>query len=149
MFNLSFFLFQDAANTTTETVQAEQNLIDLILLGGPIGVTIVAILLILSVLAVYIFVERWLTISQAGKIDDNFINNIRAAVASNNLEGAKNLCRSTDTPVARMVEKGLQRIGKPLKDIDAAVENVGNEVQEVTAADVARILTLEDAIKVS
>ncbi|MBK8112369.1 MAG: MotA/TolQ/ExbB proton channel family protein [Saprospiraceae bacterium] len=126
MFNLSFFLFQDAATTTTETVQSEQNLIDLILLGGPLGVANVLVLLLLSIIAVYIFVERWLTISQAGKIDDNFINNIRAAVASNNIEGAKNLCRSTDTPVARMVEKGLQRIGKPLKDIDAAVENVGN-----------------------
>ena len=81
MFNLSFFLFQDAATTTTETVQSEQNLIDLILLGGPLGVANVLVLLLLSVIAVYIFVERWLTISQAGKIDDNFINNIRAAVA--------------------------------------------------------------------
>ncbi|MBK8699979.1 MAG: MotA/TolQ/ExbB proton channel family protein [Saprospiraceae bacterium] len=126
MFNLGFFLFQDAVATGTETVAAEQNLIDLILLGGPLGVANVMINVVLSVVAVYIFVERWLTITQAGKIDSNFINNIRSSVSSNNVEGAKNLCKSTDTPVARMVEKGLMRIGKPLKDIDAAVENVGN-----------------------
>ena len=125
-----FFLFQVTstgdAEGAVETTEVKQNLIDLIVLGGPIGIAIVVILLILSVAAVYIFVERWLTISNAGKVDDSFINNIRASVASNNFEGAKALCRNTDTPVARMVEKGLMRIGKPLKDIDAAIENVGN-----------------------
>ena len=90
------------------------------------GVANVAILLVLSFLAVYIFIERWLTIEKAGKIDENFINNIRASVGSGNIEGAKALCRTTDTPAARMIEKGLMRIGKPLKDIDASIENVGN-----------------------
>jgi biopolymer transport protein ExbB len=118
--------FQTTPEVTDETVVKKQNLIDLIVAGGPIGIAIVAVLLILSIAAVYIFVERWLTISNASKVDDSFINNIRAAVASNNIEGAKALCRNTDTPVARMIEKGLMRIGKPLKDIDAAVENVGN-----------------------
>ncbi len=130
MLKLGFFLFQVTstgdAEGAVETTEVKQNLIDLIVLGGPIGIAIVVILLILSVAAVYIFVERWLTISNAGKVDDSFINNIRASVASNNFEGAKALCRNTDTPVARMVEKGLMRIGKPLKDIDAAIENVGN-----------------------
>ena len=131
MLKLGFFLFQvtsagSAADGAVETTEVKQNLVDLIVQGGPIGIVIVAILLILSVAAVYIFVERWLTISNAGKVDDSFINNIRASVASNNFEGAKGLCRNTDTPVARMVEKGLMRIGKPLKDIDAAIENVGN-----------------------
>ncbi len=130
MLKLGFFLFQVTstgdAEGAVETTEVKQNLIGLIGLGGPIGIAIVVILLILSVAAVYIFVERWLTISNAGKVDDSFINNIRASVASNNFEGAKALCRNTDTPVARMVEKGLMRIGKPLKDIDAAIENVGN-----------------------
>jgi len=130
MLNLGFLLFQTATGldpvSGEEIVQKKQNLLDLITQGGPIGIVIVAILLVLSILAVYIFFERWLTIGSAGKVDDNFINNIRAAVASNNIEGAKALCRNTDTPVARMVEKGLMRIGKPLKDIDAAIENVGN-----------------------
>ncbi len=121
---LGFFLFQKP--DTTEEVGVAQNLIDLIMAGGPLGLIIVGVLLLLSILATYIFFERYLTIKKAGKIDENFINNIRAAVASGNVEGAKALCRSTDSPVARMVEKGLQRIGKPLRDIDAAIENVGN-----------------------
>lgn len=123
MFHLGFFLFQAA---DTEEAGTAQNLVQLIMSGGVLGVAIVAILLLLSVIAVFIFLERYMTIKKAGKIDENFINNIRAAVASGNVEGAKGLCRSTDSPVARMVEKGLQRIGKPLRDIDAAIENVGN-----------------------
>ncbi len=124
MFKLSFLLFQDA--TTEETADATQNLMSIITSGGPMAIVIFTILLILSIAAVYIFIERWLTIGQAGKVDDNFINNIRAAVAAGNINGAKGLCANTDTPVARMVEKGLNRIGRPLKDIDAAIENVGN-----------------------
>lgn len=122
MFKLSFLLFQDA----TEDVENKQNLIDLVTAGGPIAIAVVSVLLILSIIAVAIFIERWFSISGAGKIDDNFINNIRAAVASGNIQGAKSLCSNTDSPIARMVEKGLSRIGKPLKDIDAAIENVGN-----------------------
>jgi biopolymer transport protein ExbB len=119
---LGFFLFQAA----DAEEGASQNLIDLIAQGGPLGIGIAAILLVLSLIATIIFIERWLTIKKAGKVDENFINNIRAAVAAGNIEGAKALCRTTNSPVARMVEKGLQRIGKPLKDIDAAIENVGN-----------------------
>jgi biopolymer transport protein ExbB len=131
MFLNLFLWFQangvDAATTAAEEVTVKkQNLIDIIVMGGPLGIANVIVLLILSIVAVYIFAERWMTISNASKIDDSFINNIRAAVASNNIEGAKSLCKNTDTPVARMVEKGLMRIGKPLKDIDAAIENVGN-----------------------
>ena len=123
MFNLSFLLFQDAGEETTE---ATTSLVEIITSGGPIAIAIFTILLILSIAAVYIFFERFLTIGQAGKIDDNFINNIRAAVAAGNINGAKSLCANNDTPVARMVEKGLSRIGRPLKDIEASVENVGN-----------------------
>lgn len=119
-----FSLFQNA--TTEGETEVKQNLIDLIVQGGPMGIAIVSILLVLSVIALYIFIERWLTIKRAGKVDENFVNNIRAAVAAGNIEGAKALCRTTDSPVARMVEKGIMRIGKPLRDIDAAIENVGN-----------------------
>jgi biopolymer transport protein ExbB len=122
MFKLSFLLFQDAEESTEIT----QNLLDLLTAGGPMAIAIFTILLILSIAAVYIFIERWLTIGQAGKVNENFINNIRAAVAAGNIEGAKGLCTAEETPVARMVEKGLNRIGRPLKDIDAAIENVGN-----------------------
>ncbi|MEL6866190.1 MAG: MotA/TolQ/ExbB proton channel family protein [Bacteroidota bacterium] len=118
----TLLLFQAA----DEEGVGRQSLLDLILSGGILGVIIVAILLVLSLIALYIFVERLLTIRRAGKIDENFMNNIRANVAAGNIEAAKALCRTTDTPVARMVEKGLLRIGKPLRDIDAAIENVGN-----------------------
>jgi biopolymer transport protein ExbB len=124
MFSNSFLLFFQANPEEVEV--GRLSLIDLIMKGGPLGMAIVAVLLLLSIIALYIFIERWLTIKKAGKIDQNFISNIRAAVAAGNVEGAKNLCRTTDSPIARMVEKGLQRIGKPLRDIDAAIENVGN-----------------------
>lgn len=87
---------------------------------------IVMITLVMSVIALYIFIERYLSIKKAGQVDENFMNNIRANVSAGNIQAARTLCQNTDTPVARMVEKGLMRIGKPLRDIDAAIENVGN-----------------------
>ncbi|MBC7886161.1 MAG: MotA/TolQ/ExbB proton channel family protein [Saprospiraceae bacterium] len=126
MLNLSFVLFQADTIIEEPNIATSQNIVDIIIAGGWMGIANVLILLLLSFIALYIFIERWLTIKRAGKIDENFINNIRASVASGNIDGAKALCRATDTPSARMIEKGLMRIGKPLKDIDAAIENVGN-----------------------
>lgn len=124
MIPLNFLWFQAATDAAEDG--DKQNLIDIITAGGPISIAIFSILLLLSILALYIFIERWLTIKRAGKVDSNFMNNIRAAVVAGNIQGAKQLCSTTDTPTARMVEKGLNRIGKPLRDIDAAIENVGN-----------------------
>lgn len=118
----TLFLFQ---NDATEEMQ-RQSLVDLVFQSGPLGMIIVAILVLLSIMAVAIFTERYFTIKRAGKIDQNFMNNIRASVASGNIDGAKALCKTKSSPISRMVEKGLMRIGKPLKDIDAAIENVGN-----------------------
>ena len=103
-----------------------EGLIDVIMGSGAMGLTIYAILLILTFVAFYIFFERYLTIGRAGRIDENFMNNIRANVQAGNISAGKALCQTTDSPVARMVEKGLLRIGKPLRDIDAAIDNVGN-----------------------
>ena len=114
------------AETDIEREVGTQSFIDIIVKGGPLGIAIVVVLFALSVIALYIFLERYLTIKRAARIDTNFMNNIRANVQAGNIQGAKALCQSTDSPVARMVEKGLQRIGKPLRDIDAAIENVGN-----------------------
>ncbi len=124
MLSWMLFLFQSKGNAAAE--EGKQTLLGLITQGGPLGVAIVAILLILSIIAVFIFIERYLTIKKAGKIDKTFMNNIRASIVAGNIEGAKALCRNTDSPIARMVEKGLLRIGKPLRDIEAAIENVGN-----------------------
>lgn len=124
MTQLGFALFLQA-NEAGDEIQKE-SIVDLVTQGGPMGIAIVLILLILSVLAVAIFLERYVTIKKASRIDQSFVDNIKASVAAGNIEGAKALARSKDTPVARMIEKGLMRIGKPLKDIDAAIENVGN-----------------------
>jgi len=105
---------------------ASESLFDIIFKGGFLSIVIVGFLFFLSLVALSIFIERYFTIKRASKIDENFMNNIRANVQAGNINAAKALCQTTDSPVARMVEKGLMRIGKPLRDIDAAIENVGN-----------------------
>ena len=122
MHTIGFVLFQAAEGDEV----VKQNILEVLMEGGPLAIAIVIILLVLSIIAVAIFLERWRTIKKAGKIDQAFMDNIRASVAAGNIQGAKALCSTKNTPVARMVEKGLMRIGKPLKDIDAAIENVGN-----------------------
>lgn len=124
MFQNTLFLFQDPKGA--DKGPEAQSLMDVITSGGPLGVAIVVVLIALSIIALYIFVERYLNIKRAGKVDENFMNNIRANVGAGNIQAARALCQNTDSPVARMVEKGLMRIGKPLRDIDAAIENVGN-----------------------
>ena len=117
----SILLFQ-----SEDGADSAQSLLGIITEGGPLGIIIVGILLVLSFIALYIFFERYATINRAGKIDETFMNNIRMNVAAGNIAAARALCQTTDSPVARMVEKGLKRIGKPLRDINASIENVGN-----------------------
>lgn len=130
MFPNPLFLFQDPTLTpdvsADEAVEKSFSLIEVIIDGGAIGIVIAIILLLLSITAIYILIERSLTIRRAGEVDENFMNQIRTFVQSGDIQSALNLCANNDTPVARLVTKGLQRIGKPLEDISAAVENVGN-----------------------
>ncbi len=123
MTHYTLLLFQV---TDIERTTESQSLFDIVAEGGLLGIIIVLVLVVLSVIALYIFIERYLTIKRASKVDETFMTNIRASVSSGNIQGARALCQSTDSPVARMVEKGLLRIGKPLRDIDASIENVGN-----------------------
>jgi biopolymer transport protein ExbB len=128
---LIVFLFQLKTTTTTAATtdnvdHRSQSLIDIILGSSTSGLIVIVVLLLLSVAAVYIIIERYMTINRAGQVDHNFMNSIRASVESGNLQAAKALCQSVDAPMARMVEKGLDRIGKPLDDINKAIENVGN-----------------------
>ena len=90
--------------------------------GGPLMI----VLLILSIIAIYIFGKKWWVIRRAGKIDKDFMMDIRDYIHEGKLKSAITLCTKYDTPVARMVEAGLTRAGKPLSDIQTAVENVGN-----------------------
>jgi biopolymer transport protein ExbB len=82
-------------------------------------------LLICSVLMVYVFVERYMAIKKVSVIDANFINRIREQIMSGNIQSAKSVCKSSDSPVARMIEKGINRIGKPIDSIEKAMETTG------------------------
>jgi len=95
--------------------------IDLALAGGPLMIP----LAICSVIAIYIFVERIRTINRANVSSDAFMGKIKELVVKGDINGAKILCSQHDTPIARMIEKGLARIGSPLKNIEASIENVG------------------------
>lgn len=116
-----------AGQTLGETAAAAQSgeismsLWDLALKGG----WIMAVLAAFSVIAIYIFIERFLTINTASREDTNFMNHIRDFIHDGKIEAALAMCRKTANPIARMIEKGLLRIGKPLNDINAAIENVG------------------------
>ncbi|MFA6200898.1 MAG: MotA/TolQ/ExbB proton channel family protein [Bacteroidales bacterium] len=112
-----------AVQTASGVVQTEKtmNIIDLAIKGG----WIMIVLGILSIVAVYIFVERFIALNKAAKEDKNFINNIKTYIHQGNLDGAKSLTKNNDTPIGRMLDKGLSRIGRPLNDINQAVENVG------------------------
>lgn len=79
----------------------------------------------LFVLAVFFFFERLIAIRKASRIDANFMNIIRDNIISGNISAARNLSRNTNNPVARMIDKGLQRIGKPIDSIEKSMENVG------------------------
>lgn len=87
------------------------------------GLTMIP-LAILSIITIYLIVERWMAIRKAGRDEKNFLNNISDYIHSGKLDSARALCKSTDTPVSHMIEKGISRIGQPMEDISVAVENV-------------------------
>ncbi len=89
------------------------------------GGWIIAILAVFSIIAVYIFIERFSIINRASKEDRNFMNNIKDFIHNGRVDSALSLCRNNNSPIARMIEKGLSRIGRPLNDINVAIENVG------------------------
>lgn len=102
--------------------EAEINVIDLAFKGG----WIMVVLLLLSLMAIYIFVQRLIIIRRAGKEDETFMNLIKDYIHEGKVDSALNLCRSTNTPSARMIEKGITRLGRPMNDVLVAIENVGN-----------------------
>ncbi len=122
-------LFQDLTQDPElgEVVSEEKTLsvIDLIFNGGTGSILIISVLFLMLGVALYIYFERILAIKAASKIDKNFMNQIRDYVSNGKLDAAKMLCAQTDSPVARLTEKGVSRIGKPLDDINTAIENAG------------------------
>ncbi|NEV94662.1 MotA/TolQ/ExbB proton channel family protein [Psychroflexus sp. YR1-1] len=101
------------------------SIIDLMFSGGPGGTIIILILAVLLFLAIYIYFERIFAIKAASKTDKNFMNQIKDSVTSGNIESAKMRCAQENSPVARLTQKGISRIGMPLEDINTAIENAG------------------------
>ncbi len=111
-------LVQPAAVAETQSLSLWSLIID----GGYIMIPL-ALLLLMSI---YIFVERYIAISRASKSDATFMSRIRDYVHEGDIESATNLCKMTDTPYARLILKGLTRIGRPMNDVLVAIENTGN-----------------------
>ncbi|MCQ2190160.1 MAG: MotA/TolQ/ExbB proton channel family protein [Paludibacteraceae bacterium] len=111
-----------AVNNVEEPAQQSINLLDTAMKGGVIMIP----LLLLSIVAIYIFFERLTVINAASKYDASFMNKIKDYINEGKIDAALNLCRDNNTPCARMIEKGIQRLGRPMSDVSVAVENVGN-----------------------
>jgi biopolymer transport protein ExbB len=109
------------------------------------GGWILAILGVLSIISVYIFVERYAAISKGSKEEKNFMNNIRDFIHDGRIDSAVTLCRNNASPIARMIEKGLARIGKPLNDINTAIENSGKLEVSRLEKNIAGLATIAGA----
>lgn len=122
-----FLLYQiltdttNAAAITSTIAETKINLWNLLAQGGvlmiPLG--------LLFVVSIYVFIERLIAIRKASKIEGNFMNIIRDNVMTGNVSAARSLAKNTDHPVARIIDKGIQRIGKPIDSIEKSMENVG------------------------
>ncbi|MCB0442529.1 MAG: MotA/TolQ/ExbB proton channel family protein [Flavobacterium sp.] len=108
-----------------QPVEKTLSIWDLITSGGIGGQLIMITLALLLFFALYLYFERLMAINSASKIDTNFMNNIKMNILNGKIDAAKMLCAQTNSPVARLTEKGISRIGKPLEDINTAIENAG------------------------
>lgn len=122
-------MMQAAGNAVAEGAELAEgeekvtiDLIELVMQGGWIMIP----LFLLSFIAIYIFIERYLAIKRAAREDKSFMNRIKDYIHEGKIESALALCESNDNPVSRMIAKGITRIGRPLNDVNTAIENVGN-----------------------
>lgn len=136
-------------NTTAEVVEGVEeeivsteetiSVIDLLVQGGGF---IMIPLTILSIIAVYIIVERLMVINKASKINTNFMSQIRDFIHDGKIDAAKALCASTNSPISRMIGTGVSRIGKPLVDIRESIENVGKLEVGILEKSLAMLATI-------
>lgn len=101
------------------------SILDLLISGGTAGMIVIGILFVLLFVAVYIYFERFFAIKSASKTDNSFMQNIKTQISSGNTASAIVLCQQAETPVSRLTEKGISRIGSPLEDINTAIESAG------------------------
>lgn len=120
-----FFLQVDTSAALSQAVNSQQapeiSIMDLLSKGGVLMIP----LALLFVIAIFVFIERLLYIRKASKIEDNFMNIIRDNIVSGNVIAARSMAKNTNNPVARIIDKGIQRIGKPIDAIEKSMENVG------------------------
>ncbi len=114
-------LMQELPGAVETSAELKLTLLDLAIKGGWVMIPIV----LLSLVGAYIFIERFYVIRRATKEDTNFMNRIKDYIHDGKVDAAMALCKSTDSPSARMVEKGISRLGRPLQDISTAIETVG------------------------
>ncbi len=115
------FLQTDSLSTSAVSAAKVESVWGLLSKGGPLMIP----LGILFALAIYFFIERLLVIRKMGKIDDNFMSIIRDHISNGNISAARSLTKNTNNPIARMIDKGIQRIGKPIDAIERSMEIVG------------------------
>ena len=111
--------------TDGESVEKTLSIIELIGSGGLAGQVIIGLLFMLLMVAIYIYFERLFAIKAASKVDANFMNQIKDHVSQGKVDAAQMLCAQVNSPVSRLISKGITRIGKPLEDINTAIENAG------------------------
>ena len=138
---VSGILLQAANAVEGEATEISLSILDLAIKGG----WIIAILAVFSIIAIYIFIERFFAIKKASKEDKNFMNNIRDFIHNGRVDSALSLCKNNSSPISRMIEKGLNRIGKPLGDINAAIENVGKLEVSKMEKNIAGLATIAGA----
>ena len=128
---MSIFLQVDSLAVASQVLSDDQpveqtlSIWSLLTSGGIGGISIMIVLFILLFFALFLYFERIMAINKASKIDSSFMNNIKMNISSGKIDNAKMICAQTDSPVARLIEKGISRIGKPLEDINTAIENAG------------------------
>jgi biopolymer transport protein ExbB len=109
------------AHLALQAGQQKESLWDILLRGGPLMIP----LALLLILAIFFFIERLMAINKASKLDENFMNIIRDHIMTGNVTAARSLAKNTNNSIARMIDKGIQRIGKPIDAIERSMENVG------------------------
>ncbi|MFY8165384.1 MAG: MotA/TolQ/ExbB proton channel family protein [Sediminibacterium sp.] len=148
---MSIFLQIDsvatAANQAVETIatKKELTLMEIIFSGGIVGQIVMTSIFIMLFLTIYLYLERLMAIKAASKMDQNFMTQIKMHLQQGKIDNAKMLCASTNSPVARLIEKGISRIGKPLEDINIAIENAGKLEVYKLEKNVSLLATLSGA----
>mgnify|MGYP001419507178 FL=1 len=136
------------SNSNIESKLIEEktlSILELITSGGSGGNIIMITLAALSIISIYLFIERYSTLNKARKIDSSFLNSIKNYVQDKDIKAAKTLCKNTNSSISRMLEKGIDRIEKPMKDISSAIENQGKLEVYVLEKNLANLATIAGA----